>query len=80
MVDTLQKPDKTVQRSVTLSSENVERVKERVGRRGFSSYLDNAVAMQLERDAVSDLTDRMIQEFGEPDWDKVAAMQAELGW
>jgi len=80
MAETMVRPEKTVQRSVTLSFENVERVKERVGKRGFSSYLDNAVARQLERDAIADLQTRMEQKFGQPDLDRVAAMRAELGW
>ena len=48
--------------SVTMPAITSEGVRARVGKRGFSSYVADAVARQLERDALDDV---LGQAFGD---------------
>jgi hypothetical protein len=42
--------------SVSLHVGNIEAVRSRVGKRGFSAYVDAAVQRQIERDNLAELT------------------------
>ena len=42
--------------SVSLRAGNIEAVRSRVGKRGFSAYVDAAVRRQIERDNLAELT------------------------
>ena len=54
----------TLKVSTTLSEELVLEAKTRVGERGFSRYLDGALARQLQFDRLADLEGGLEQEFG----------------
>ena len=60
--------------SVSLPAEMSEGVRSRVGTRGFSAYVAQAVARQLERDALDDVLARMESEHGPVDEDEVLAI------
>ncbi len=64
--------------SVTMPAETAERVRARVGPRGFSSYVAVAVARQLERDALDDILARMETEHGRVDEAEVKAILERL--
>jgi len=54
----------TTKVSATLSEELVIEAKTRVGERGFSRYLDAALARQLQFDRLGDLEHELAREFG----------------
>jgi hypothetical protein len=54
----------TTKVSTTLTEELVVEAKTRVGERGFSRYLDAALARQLQFDRLGDLEHELEQEFG----------------
>jgi len=54
----------TTKVSTTLTKERVAEAKARVGDRGFSRYLDEALARQLQFDRLADLEQRLGGEFG----------------
>jgi hypothetical protein len=64
--------------SVTMPVITSEGVRARVGKRGFSSYVADAVARQLERDALDDVLARMQTEHGPVDEDAVGAIMRRL--
>lgn len=51
--------------SVSLHVGNIEAVRGRVGKRGFSAYVDAAVQRQIERDNLAELTEAYEAEHGE---------------
>jgi len=54
----------TTKVSTTLTEELVVEAKTRVGERGFSRYLDAALARQLQFDRLGDLEVELEREFG----------------
>jgi hypothetical protein len=54
----------TTKVSTTLTEEHVAEAKARVGERGFSRYLDEALARQLQVDRLADLEQQLEDEFG----------------
>ena len=54
----------TTKVSTTLTEELVVEAKTRVGERGFSRYLDAALARQLQVDRLGDLEQELELEFG----------------
>lgn len=54
----------TTKVSTTLDSERVAEAKARVGERGFSRYLDEALARQLQLDRLAELESDLEREFG----------------
>ena len=54
----------TTKVSTTLTEELVIEAKTRVGERGFSRYLDAALARQLQFDRLGDLERELIRDFG----------------
>lgn len=54
----------TTKVSTTLTQERVAEAKARVGERGFSRYLDEALARQLQVDRLADLERQLEDEFG----------------
>ena len=54
----------TTKVSTTLTKERVAEAKARVGDRGFSRYLDEALARQLQFDRLADLEQQLEGEFG----------------
>jgi hypothetical protein len=50
--------------STTLNRERVEEAKARVGERGFSRYLDEALDLRLQRDRLVDLEQELTEEYG----------------
>ncbi len=65
--------------SVTMPAETSEGVRSRVGARGFSAYVAEAVARQLERDALDDILAEMEAGHGPVDEAEVAAIMDRLG-
>lgn len=64
--------------SITMPTETSEGVRSRVGKRGFSSYVADAVARQLERDALHDVLAQMEAKHGPVDEDDVAAIMERM--
>jgi hypothetical protein len=64
--------------SITLPAEASEAVRARVGSRGFSAYIANAVARQLERDALDDIIRRTEEKYGPLDEAQVDAILGRL--
>lgn len=58
------RPMSTKPVSATLTQEHVAEAKARVGERGFSRYLDEALARQLQFDRLADLEADLEQQFG----------------
>lgn len=54
----------TAKVSTTLNQKRVAEAKARVGERGFSRYLDEALARQLQFDRLADLERQLEEEFG----------------
>jgi hypothetical protein len=54
----------TTKVSTTLTEERVAEAKARVGERGFSRYLDEALARQLQFDRLAELEQQLAGEFG----------------
>ncbi len=64
--------------SISLPAEASEGVRARVGSRGFSSYVANAVSRQLERDALDDIIRRTEENHSPADEAEVEAILARL--
>lgn len=54
----------TVKVSTTLDADRVVEAKTRVGERGFSRYLNEALAMRLQRARLEDLESELVDEYG----------------
>ena len=54
----------TVKVSTTLDAANVAEAKARVGERGFSRFLNESLAMRLQRDRLEELLAEMEREAG----------------
>ena len=54
----------TIKVSTTLDVDRVAEAKTRVGERGFSRYLNEALAMRLQRARLEDLERELAAEFG----------------
>jgi hypothetical protein len=65
--------------SATLTQERVAEAKARVGERGFSRYLDEALARQLQFDRLTDLEAELAHEFG-PIPEDARRRIAEMEW
>lgn len=68
----------TVTVSASLHSGTVAAVRERVGRRGFSAYLEAALRRQIEQDNLAELVAEYTSTEGEFTPDELAAARAEL--
>ena len=64
--------------SVSLPAGTSEGVRARVGARGFSAYVAQAVARQLDRDALDDALARMEAEHGPVDENEVLEIMGRL--
>jgi hypothetical protein len=64
--------------SVTLSTGTLQAIRERVGRRGVSAYLERAAQRQIERDDLDELIADFDKIHGPADPEGVAAKQAQL--
>jgi len=64
--------------SVSLHAGNIAAVRARVGKRGFSAYVDAAVQRQIERDHLAELTARHEAEHGPLSRTEVDAARALL--
>ncbi len=69
----------TTKVSTTLTKEHVAEAKARVGGRGFSRYLDEALARQLQFDRLDDLEQQLAEEFG-PIPAEVQRQVDEMDW
>ena len=69
----------TTKVSTTLTKEHVAEAKARVGGRGFSRYLDEALARQLQFDRLDDLEQQLTEEFG-PIPAEVQRQVDEMDW
>ena len=65
---------KVERHSITMPTETSERLRERVGGRGLSAYVSEAVDRQLRRDALRELYDEMVAKHGPPDPVEVQAL------
>jgi hypothetical protein len=54
----------TVKVSATLDAANVAEAKKRVGARNFSRYLNESLAMRLQRARLEEMLDEMAEELG----------------
>ncbi len=54
----------TTKISTTLDEQHVAEARARVGERGLSRYLDEALARQLQHDRLADLERDLSQQFG----------------
>ncbi|MFF1463751.1 hypothetical protein [Streptomyces sp. NPDC058330] len=64
--------------SVTLSAGTLQAIRERVGKRGISAYLERAAHRQIERDELDELIADFDKVHGPADPDAVAAKRARL--
>ncbi|MQY12884.1 hypothetical protein SRB5_30230 [Streptomyces sp. RB5] len=64
--------------SVTLTAGTLQAIRERVGKRGVSAYLEKAAQRQIERDNLDDLIADFDQANGPADPEAVAAKRARL--
>jgi hypothetical protein len=64
--------------SVTLTAGTLQAIRERVGRRGVSAYLEQAAHRQIERDNLDELIAEFDKEHGPADPEAVAAKRAKL--
>lgn len=64
--------------SVTLSAGTLRAIRERVGKRGVSAYLERAAQRQIERDNLDELVADFDKMHGPADPDAVAAKRAKL--
>lgn len=64
--------------SVSLHKGNIEAVRARVGKRGFSAYVDEAVQRQIERDNLAELTEAHEAKYGPFTQAELDAARAEL--
>ncbi|WP_320777034.1 hypothetical protein [Streptomyces sp. CRN 30] len=64
--------------SVTLTAGTLQAIRERVGRRGVSAYLEKAAQRQIERDNLDELIESFEQVHGPADAAAVEAKRARL--
>lgn len=64
--------------SVTLSAGTLHAIRERVGKRGVSAYLERAAQRQIERDNLDELIADFEQVHGPADPEAVTAKRARL--
>ncbi|WP_372410161.1 hypothetical protein [Streptomyces luteireticuli] len=64
--------------SITLTEGTLQAIRERVGRRGVSAYLERAAQRQIERDNLDELIASFDQAHGPADPEAVAAKRAKL--
>lgn len=64
--------------SVSLSAGTVRAIRERVGPRGVSAYLEQAAQRQIERDKLDELIEAFEETNGPADAEAVAAKRAKL--
>lgn len=64
--------------STSLHRGTVEAVRNRVGKRGFSSYVEAALRRQIEQDDLAELVDEYTGTEGEFTPEELAAARAEL--
>jgi hypothetical protein len=64
--------------SASLHAGTVAAVRSRVGKRGFSSYLEAALRRQIESDNLAELVDTYTSAHGEFTADELAAARADL--
>jgi hypothetical protein len=64
--------------SASLHAGTVQAVRSRVGKRGFSSYLEAALRRQLEQDNLAELVNEYISTEGDFTAEELAAARAEL--
>jgi len=64
--------------STSLHSGTVEAVRNRVGKRGFSAYVEAALRRQIEQDNLAELVDEYTGAEGEFTAEELAAARAEL--
>jgi hypothetical protein len=64
--------------STSLHAGTVEAVRSRVGKRGFSSYVEAALRRQIEQDNLAELIDEYTSTEGEFAAEELAAARAEL--
>jgi hypothetical protein len=64
--------------STSLHSGTVEAVRNRVGKRGFSAYVEAALRRQIEQDNLAELVDEYTSTEGEFTPEELAAARAEL--
>jgi hypothetical protein len=64
--------------SVTLSTGTLRAIRERVGKRGVSAYLERAAQRQIERDNLDELIADFDEVHGPADPQAVAAKRAKL--
>lgn len=68
----------TVTVSTSLHSGTVEAVRNRVGKRGFSSYVEAALRRQIEQDNLAELVDEYTSTKGDFSAEEMAAARADL--
>lgn len=64
--------------STSLHSGTVEAVRNRVGKRGFSAYVEAALRRQIEQDNLAELVDEYTSTEGDFTPEELAAARAEL--
>jgi hypothetical protein len=64
--------------SASLHAGTVEAVRSRVGKRGFSSYLEAALRRQIEQDNLAELVNEYTRTHGDFTPEELAAARAEL--
>ncbi|MCG7208220.1 hypothetical protein [Streptomyces arenae] len=64
--------------SVTLTAGTLQAIRERVGKRGVSAYLEKAAQRQIERDNLDELIADFDRMHGPADPEAVAAKRARL--
>lgn len=68
----------TAKVSATLDEKLLAQVRRRVGRRGLSSFVNQAVAEKLQRERVLELLDVLEAEHGPPTAKELETAEAEL--
>jgi hypothetical protein len=81
--DSARRPDipgtgPTMTVSTSLHAGTVEAVRNRVGKRGFSAYVEAALRRQIEQDNLAELVDEYTSTEGEFTAEELAAARAEL--
>ncbi|MFF9122633.1 hypothetical protein ACF09J_04900 [Streptomyces sp. NPDC014889] len=77
-VDFLPGDDPTSGISVTLTTGTLQAIRERVGKRGVSAYLEKAAQRQIERDNLDELISDFDKVHGPADPEALAAKHARL--
>jgi len=65
--------------SVTLDADLVAEIKSQVGERGFSAYLNETLALRLQRQRFEQLERELTEEFG-PISEEARRRAAEIEW